>query len=119
DADHEVHSAYPEEPNFARPTAPNKEGISKFQQANKDSCQREEIFPSYQDLGIDDVEWRSDQRAPNIRSIPPPAAEAFRQAAKKKDDAKVNLKNATPKTQELWIFWSQISESPVERKPIR
>ena len=68
---------------FRRLAVPNKKRISKFQQANKNSCDWEQVFPSYEYLGIDNVERRADESAPYIRSIPPAAPRHFVRPLKK------------------------------------
>ena len=86
DANPDVHCTNADQPNLSRLAVPDKNWISDFQQTNKDSDDREEVFPSHEYFRIDDVERRADQSAPHTRAIPPAAAEAFRQPAKKIDD---------------------------------
>ena len=69
----------------------------------------EQVLPSYEYLRIDNIERRADESAPHIRTIPPAAAEAFRQAAEKIDDTQVKLKHPTPETEKLRIFRWQFS----------
>jgi hypothetical protein len=118
-ADPGVHCTNTDQPNLSRLAAPDKNWISDFQQANKDSRDGEKVLPSYECLRIDNVERRADESAPYIRAIPPSAAQTFRQAAEKIDDAQMKLKHPTPKTHKLWIPRLRFSQSPVERILIR
>jgi hypothetical protein len=77
-ADPGVHCTNTDQPNLSRLAAPDKSWISDFQQTNEDSRDGEEVLPSYEYLGIDDVERRADESAPYIRTVPPAAAKAFR-----------------------------------------
>jgi hypothetical protein len=118
-ANPDVHPANADQPNLSRLAVPDKKRICDFQEANKYACNWEQVFPSYEYLRIDNVERRADESAPYIRAIPPSAAQTFRQAAEKIDDAQVKLKDPTPKTQKLWIPRSRFSQSPVQRISIR
>ena len=105
----EVHPANADQPNLSRLAVPDKKWISNFQQTNTDSRDWEQVSPSHEYLGIDDVERRADERAPYTRTIPPAAAETFCEAAEKIDDTQVKLKNPTPKTKKLWILRPRFS----------
>ena len=103
-ADPGVHPANEDQPNLPCLAVPNKKRISSFEQANNNSYDWENKLPPNKYLRIDNVERRTDESAPHIRAIPPPAAEAFRQAAEKIDDAQVKLQDAPPESQKLRIF---------------
>ena len=109
EANADVHPANADQPDLSCPAVPNKKWISDFQEANKYSHRREQVLPSYEYLRIDNIERRADERAPHIRAIPPAAAEAFRQPAKKVDDTQVKLKHPMPETEKLRIFRWQFS----------
>jgi hypothetical protein len=104
-----VHCTNSDQPNLSRLAVPDKKRISDFQQADKDSHDREEVFPSHEYPGIDEVKRGPYQGPPYIRTIPPAAAEAFRQPAEKIDDTQVKLKHPTPETEKLRIFRWQFS----------
>src|SRR5215468_10690955 len=77
-ANPDVHCTNANQPNLSRLAVPDKKRISDFQEANKYSCNWEQVFPSYEYLRIDNVERRADESAPYTRSIPPAGTEAFR-----------------------------------------
>ena len=108
-ADPDVHCTNANQPNLPCLSVPDKKCISDFQETNKDSGDWEEIFPSNEYLGINDVEWWADKSAPHTRAIPPTAAKAFGQAAEKIDSTQVELKDAPPKPQKLRMFRSRSS----------
>src|SRR5947207_2852820 len=93
EANPDVHCTNANQPNLSRLAVPNEKWISNFQQTNQDSREWKEVCPPYEYLGIDNVEGRPNESAPHIRAVPPPAAEAFGQAAEKIDDTQVKLKN--------------------------
>ena len=81
-----VHSANANQPDHACLAIPNQKWIPDFQETNRDSCDGEQRLPVYEYLRIDHIERRADESAPHIRTIPPSAAEAFREATKKIDE---------------------------------
>ena len=119
EADPDVHCTNANQPNLSRLAVPNEKWISDFQETNKDSRDWEQIPPSHEYLGINNVKRRPYQCPPHIRTVPPPAPKAFRKAAKKIDHAQVELEDAPPETKKLRIFRLQLSYSPVERMSIR
>jgi hypothetical protein len=110
-----VHRTSANEPDFPCAPAPNKQRVGSFQQTNKDASNWKYVLPSYKDLRINDAEGWTDECAPHVRTIPPPAAQAFGEAAEKINETQVKLKNPTPKTEKLWIFRPGSSQSAVER----
>src|SRR5215468_8379702 len=77
-ANPDVHCTNTNQPNLSRLAVPDKKRICNFQEANKYSCNWEQVFPFYEYLRIDNVERRADESAPHTRAIPPSGAEAFR-----------------------------------------
>ena len=109
EADPDVHCTNADQPNRSRFAVPDKKWISDFQQTRKDSRDWEEVLPPNEYLRIDNVEGRADESAPYIGTIPPPAAQTFREATEEIDDAQVKLKHPTPKTKKLWILRPRFS----------
>ena len=105
----DVHRTNTDQPNLSCPVVPDKKWISDFQQTRKDSRDWEEVLPRNEYLRIDNVEGRADESAPHTRTIPPPAAQTFREATEEIDDAQVKLKHPTPETEKLRIFCWQFS----------
>ena len=82
-----MHPANADQPNLSGLVIPNKKRISDFQETNKYSCDWEQVIPSHEYLGINDIERRADERAPYVRTIPPSTAKTFCQATEKIDEA--------------------------------
>ena len=114
-----MHRTNADQPDFSCFAIPNRKRISDFPETNEYSSDWEQILPSHEYLGINDVEGRTDDSAPDIRTIPPSAAQTFRKAAKKINDAQVKLKDPAPETEKVWISRSRFAQSPVERISIR
>jgi len=66
EANTDMHCTNADQPNLSCLARPNKKWISDFQQTNNNSCDREEMSPPYEDLRINDVERRANERAPHI-----------------------------------------------------
>jgi hypothetical protein len=104
-----VHGTNADQPNLPRLVIPNEKWISNLQHTNKYSCDWEQVFPSHQGVGINHVEWGTDERAPHARTVPPSAAQTFGETAEKIDETQVKLKNPTPEAEKLWVFRLRLS----------
>ena len=111
-----MHGTNADQPDFSCFAIPNKERISNFQETNEYSCDWEQVLPSYEYLGINDVEGGTDESAPDIRTIPPPATQTFREAAEEINDAQMKLKDPTPETEKPRIIRPRYSQSPVDTR---
>src|SRR4029453_9420603 len=86
-----VHRTDADQPNLSCFVAPNKKRISDFQETNESPCNWEQVLPSHEHLRINDVKRGPDQRAPHIRTVPPPAAQTFGKSTEKIDHTQVKL----------------------------
>jgi hypothetical protein len=112
--DRDVHSANADQPDVSCSSPPNKKWISGFQNTNEDSGNWKQVLQPNELLRSNYVGGRPNQCAPEIRSIPPSAAKAFRETAEKIDNAQMQLKNATPESEKLRSFRSRPSQLSVE-----
>src|SRR4030095_11903886 len=77
EADPDVHCTNANQPNLSRLAVPNEKWISDLQETNKDSRDWEQVPPSHEYLGINNVKGRPYQCPPYIRTIPPSASETL------------------------------------------
>src|SRR5207247_1135163 len=117
-----VHRTNTDQPNLSRLAIPNKKWISNLQHTNKHSCDREQVLPSHEYLGTNDVEWGADERPPHIRTFPPSATDTFREDAEEINDARVKLKDqqqANKATQRKGLSLHAGQRAPRERRAIQ
>jgi hypothetical protein len=80
-----VHCTNADQPNLSCLVTPDKKRISDFQETNENSSNWEQVLPSHEHLGINDIERGPDQSAPHIRTVPPSAAQTFGKSTEKID----------------------------------
>ena len=77
---------------------PDKKWVAYLQQADGNPEDWENVFKANKDISGDDIERRTRERAPKIGTIPPADTECFSQAAKKIDQAEMELQDPAKKT---------------------
>src|SRR5205807_6330945 len=113
-----MHEQNGNQPGPTRLSLPNKKRIADFQKENCNAGDRKEVFETNENIGGNQVKWRTNQRTPKIDPVPPVSAEHLGQSAKKINEAKMQLKNSLPKTKPLWIG-QFFAPKMIERKPVR
>src|SRR5437016_11878249 len=116
--DAEMHEQNGNQPGPTRLPLPNKKRIADFQKENCNAGDRKKVFETNENIGGNQVKWRTNQRTPKIDPVPPIASECFGQSAKKIDEAEMQLKNPPPKAEKLGIGKFLVPKM-IERKPIR
>jgi len=112
--DRDVHSANANQPDVSCSSPPNKKWISGFQNTNEDSGNWKQVLQPNELLRSNYVGGRPNQCAPEIRSIPPTASQAFRQATEKINKTQMNLQHASKKAEQWPIFQRPVSPPPIE-----
>ncbi len=105
--------------NGARLRHPDEERISRLEKADGNAHDGKQTLPRNQCLGWKQIEGWPDQRVPDARSVPPTGSHAFRDAAGKVDQAKVQLQNVSVESLPLGSFVRHAPEPAIRRPSVR